>query len=66
MAFPDEGTWHDADGDSDAKARAVAEKTLQRLRELNEQFPSRDLADAIKKLEHWRQEHLQEKKAGQP
>ena len=46
-----EDSWHDADAPD--KARLVAEKTLQRLRELNARFPDPDLEEAIKKLEAW-------------
>jgi hypothetical protein len=46
-------SFHDLDGNPD-KARMVAEKALQRLRLLNEKYPSPDLAEAIRKLEEWR------------
>lgn len=62
MPVPDgsPGDVGDVGDDPDARAHAIAEKTLRRLRELNEQFPSRDLAEAIKKLERWREEHLKD------
>jgi hypothetical protein len=41
------------------RARMIAEKVLRRLRELNQQYPSQDLENAIAKLEHWRQEHFE-------
>lgn len=47
--------------DQAAKARQVADKTLERLRMLNEQYPSPELEEAIRKLEAWRQkQHLDE------
>jgi hypothetical protein len=36
------------------KTREVADNILERLRRLNEQYPSQDLADAIRHLTEWR------------
>jgi len=55
--MPDkDDSWHDADAPD--KARAVAEKTLQRLRELHARYPSPELAEAIRQMEAWREKHL--------
>jgi hypothetical protein len=59
---PSPENWRDAAGSPNHVARAVAEKTLARLRQLNEQFPSQELADAIKKLEAWRKEYLRDER----
>jgi len=46
------------------RARMLAEKTLQRLRKLQAQFPSPDLDEAIRKLEAWRDEQLNDRQTG--
>ncbi len=59
MTPAEDDSWHDAPGSTPAeRARKVAEKTLQRLRKLNELYPSPELDEAIRKLEAWRDEHF--------
>jgi hypothetical protein len=50
-------SWHDG-LPPDQKARLLAEKTLQRLRQLCAQYPSEELEEAIRSLEAWREKHL--------
>jgi hypothetical protein len=54
-------TQNDSDGDNlppQEKARLIATKTLQRLRELNKLYPSTELTDAIRSLEVWHEKNL--------
>jgi len=48
--------------DAPDQVRARAESLLQCLRELQAQAPSRDLQDAIQKLEAWRAKYLPAKR----